>query len=844
MTDAALTQTINIVPVQGIFSETGVCVGLVGPGGEFFSPPINSDVIQNSTIDSSPIGSTTPSTGVFTTVTSTGLATFNNFASSNVNITGGSISGVSVTINSLNNTPVGNITPSTGAFTSLSSTSLTVTNTISGSINGNAATATYATTAVSATTAGSATTATTATNLAGGAAGSIPYQTGAGATSMLATGTGVLVGGVTPSYSTTPTLTGTNITGIPNAGLLNSSLTIGTTSIALGATASTLTAVTLANPTVSNYGIFTSTSAPSYAEGCLWYDSTQKALAYFNDVTNNTLHIGQETQLKVYNNTGSTISRGAPVYITSTSSGFTYPLVALAKADTQTTGNAIGLANQDIPTATAGYVVISGLVNGLSLGAMTVGDTVYVSPYSAGQLMNTYPPTGYPVKIGVVAYANTPNGAIYVNQSNSYVLAGSVVGTLAIANGGTNATTTPTAGAVAFGTGTAYSFTAAGTSGQVLTSAGSGTPTWSTPTAYATVTDDTTTASVRYPLFANQTSGNISTEYTSSTKLQYTPSTGLLAATTFSGSGANLTNIPNAALTNSSITIGSTAVSLGGTVTTIAGLTSVTSTTFVGALTGNASTATSATTATNATNIAITDNTSSVSTYYPVISSATTGNVGAITSSTKLSFVPSTGVLSATSFAGAGTGLTGTASSLSIGGNAANVTGTVAVANGGTGVTTSTGTGNVVLSTSPTLTTPTITIKDNVFTLQDDVDATKQAQFQLSSLTTGTTFTFTLPAVNSTVATLAAQTFAGQQTFSNATNNFGTSTAAGTINLASGATTTGLTKTVNIGTGGVSGSTTTINIGSAVSGATTTTSAYGAWTFNSTVKASQLIIAP
>lgn len=39
-------------------------------------------------------------------------------------------------------------------------------------------------------------------------------------------------------------------------------------------------------------------------------------------------------------------------------------------------------------------------------------------------------------------------------------------------------------------------------------------------------------------------------------------------------------------------------------------------------------------------------------------------------------------------------------------GTAANVTGTVAVANGGTGVTTSTGTGNVVLSTSPTLVTP------------------------------------------------------------------------------------------------------------------------------------------
>jgi hypothetical protein len=52
------------------------------------------------------------------------------------------------------------------------------------------------------------------------------------------------------------------------------------------------------------------------------------------------------------------------------------------------------------------------------------------------------------------------------------------------------------------------------------------------------------------------------------------------------------TNIPNAALANASVTIGTTAVALGASVTTLAGLTSVTSGTFVGALTGNASTAT------------------------------------------------------------------------------------------------------------------------------------------------------------------------------------------------------------------------------------------------------------
>ena len=57
--------------------------------------------------------------------------------------------------------------------------------------------------------------------------------------------------------------------------------------------------------------------------------------------------------------------------------------------------------------------------------------------------------------------------------------------------------------------------------------------------------------------------------------------------------------ITNANLANSSVTVGSTAISLGSSATTIAGLTSVTSTGFTGALTGNASTATTLQTARN-----------------------------------------------------------------------------------------------------------------------------------------------------------------------------------------------------------------------------------------------------
>ena len=87
--------------------------------------------------------------------------------------------------------------------------------------------------------------ATSATNIAGGAANSIPYQTGSGATTFLAQGTGVLqeTAGA-PIWTTTPTLTGTNFHSIPNSALTNSSLTIGSTNIALGASSTTLAGLT------------------------------------------------------------------------------------------------------------------------------------------------------------------------------------------------------------------------------------------------------------------------------------------------------------------------------------------------------------------------------------------------------------------------------------------------------------------------------------------------------------------------------------------------------------------------------------------------------------------------
>ena len=100
-----------------------------------------------------------------------------------------------------------------------------------------------------------------------------------------------------------------------------------------------------------------------------------------------------------------------------------------------------------------------------------------------------------------------------------------------------------------------------GTSGYVLTSNGGSAPTWQAlPASGITVTDDTTTNATRYITFTSATSGTITGENVSSTKLQYNPSTGVLSSTGFSGSGASLT-----ALSASNVSSGTLAVAYGGT---------------------------------------------------------------------------------------------------------------------------------------------------------------------------------------------------------------------------------------------------------------------------------------
>ena len=83
-----------------------------------------------------------------------------------------------------------------------------------------------------------------------------------------------------------------------------------------------------------------------------------------------------------------------------------------------------------------------------------------------------------------------------------------------------------------------------GTAGYVVTSNGASAPTWQAlPASGITITDDTTTNATRYLAFTSATSGTITGQNVASTKLQFNPSTGVLASTTFSGSGTSLTGV-------------------------------------------------------------------------------------------------------------------------------------------------------------------------------------------------------------------------------------------------------------------------------------------------------------
>lgn len=287
---------------------------------------------------------------------------------------------------------------------------------------------------------------------------------------------------------------------------------------------------------------FDSAITPTTGVGKLQWDPTEGGLQVGMLGGNVNLQIGQETVIYVYNNTGASLSDGQVVYCTG-SQGQRLT-VALAQANSDSTSAAIiGVVTEPIANNTSGFITVQGTVHGLNTSGFTDGAVIYLSPTTAGAWTTTKPVAPqHMVMVGYVIKGGSAGaGSIYVHSQNGYEL--EELHNVLITSP-TNLQFLQYDSATSLWKNQTYDPfpSQTGNAGKFLTTNGT-TTSWSV--AGASITDDTTTNTNYYPVWANATTGSMTTAYVSSTKMTFNPSTGLLSATGFSGSWSGST-IPTA----------------------------------------------------------------------------------------------------------------------------------------------------------------------------------------------------------------------------------------------------------------------------------------------------------
>lgn len=150
------------------------------------------------------------------------------------------------------------------------------------------------------------------------------------------------------------------------------------------------------------------------SEGTVFYDSTNHSLNVYTD--GDTPHeLGQQTFVRVYNSTGSTINKGTAVYISGANSN--RPVITPAISNTGITqAKAIGVVFDNIPGTSEGFVLTGGVLQGFDTRDYTVGQPIYISDTTAGALSNTDP--SYPNYTAPIGYAlnSALDGQIYLSS--------------------------------------------------------------------------------------------------------------------------------------------------------------------------------------------------------------------------------------------------------------------------------------------------------------------------------------------------------------------------------------------------------------------------------------------
>ena len=153
--------------------------------------------------------------------------------------------------------------------------------------------------------------------------------------------------------------------------------------------------------------------------GKLVWNDTDGTLSLGLKGGNVTAQLGQEIVYHVKNTTGSTIFNGTAVYAVGSQNNklIVAPFPATGTISTE---KFLGLATEDIPDESTGFVTHYGLVRGLNTSGIPVGSVVYADPDNTGGFTNLEPESpNVKVVIGLVATEDATNGAIQVRSHSS-----------------------------------------------------------------------------------------------------------------------------------------------------------------------------------------------------------------------------------------------------------------------------------------------------------------------------------------------------------------------------------------------------------------------------------------
>jgi uncharacterized delta-60 repeat protein len=165
----------------------------------------------------------------------------------------------------------------------------------------------------------------------------------------------------------------------------------------------------------------TGSTNPSQTGGRVFFDSTSKALSYY-DIANNLVPIamGQQLYTIVYNATGTQIDKGKVIAITGTSNSFPSAILAVNTHATKS-AKPIGLAAENIPNGSEGLVLNNGILSGITLNTFANGDTLYLSDTVPGGYVSSTSSLAFTARtneIGYVLQTGSTTGKIYVNINN------------------------------------------------------------------------------------------------------------------------------------------------------------------------------------------------------------------------------------------------------------------------------------------------------------------------------------------------------------------------------------------------------------------------------------------